>query len=263
MTEIPSVRATTIAVVKARFARPFVLGVGLLVVAACGGDGPEADSAGASVTRGLLSARSMENGPPAVRGPDGQEVEGGMVPLPELGFNRGSAQAPVRVIELSDYGCGYCRRFHLETFPSLRQEFVDAGIVEWKFLPYVTGMFDNSMAAVQAAECALEQSPDAFEALNERLWHEQSEWKGSGDAASVVRRWAVEAGVETLSFDSCVSQGRRLDRIATAGVVARDLGVRGTPTFIVVGYGPLQGALPLDTFRDILRAVHREAVSGE
>ena len=59
-------------------------------------------------------------------------------------------------------------------------------------------------------------------------------------------------------FDGCLAEDRRLDRIASATTLARQIGVRGTPTFVIIGYPPLQGALPLDVFQDILTAVHAE-----
>ncbi len=222
------------------------------LTAACGQDAsPDAERA-QDVTRGLLSAAggSANGGSAGARGPIRQ------LSVDVLGVDRGTAGAPIRVMELSDYGCGYCRRFHMETFPALDEEFVQTGIVEWKFLPYVTGMFDNSRAALRAAECTLEQSPEAFERLDDRLWEAQAEWKSSGEAAPLLRSWAVAAGADADAYDACHDEGRRLDRIAAAGEVARELGVRGTPTFFVVGYGPLQGALPLETFQQILRTIH-------
>ncbi|MEX0837048.1 MAG: thioredoxin domain-containing protein [Gemmatimonadota bacterium] len=230
-----------------------------LLVAACGGNGePAADSdAPANVTRGLLTAAGAEGGSTA-RGPSSGPLR--EVPLAELGFDRGVDGAPVQVIELSDYGCGYCRRFHMETFPALKEEFIETGMVEWKFVPYVTGMFDNSRAALRAAECSLEQSSELFERVNDRLWEDQGAWKSSGSAADLVREWALAAGVDAAAYDACQTEGRRLDRIEAAGGLARELGVRGTPTFLVVGYGPLQGALPLDSFRQILLSVHEDAV---
>lgn len=223
-----------------------------VLAAGCGQDAPPAaGQADADLTRGLLSATGAERrGPGPVR----------EIPLEELGFNRGSSEAVVRVIELSDYGCGYCRQFHMETFPALHSEFIESGMVEWKFLPYVTGMFDNSMAALRGAECALDQSADLFEQVNDRLWREQSAWKSSGDAPALVRDWARAAGVDLEAYDSCIGSGSRMDRIQASGEVARQLGVRGTPSFIVVGYGPLQGALPLETFQQILRSVHSDIV---
>lgn len=222
------------------------------LVTACGSEaGSEGDGA-QNVTRGLLSAAGAESGSQQQRsrGPIRQ------LPVEELGYDRGTAGAPIRVMELSDYGCGYCRRFHMETFPALEEEFIETGIVEWKFLPYVTGMFENSRTALRAAECTLEQSPEAFERLNDRLWEDQAEWKASGQAAELLRGWALEAGADAAGYDACHDEGRRLDRIAAADEVARELGVRGTPTFFVVGYGPLQGALPLETFQQILRSIH-------
>jgi protein-disulfide isomerase len=231
-----------------------------LFLAACGGDGEPAPGAEApaDVTRGLLSAAGA-GGESTARGQRAGPLR--EVPLAELGFDRGVEGAPVQVIEMSDYGCGYCRRFHMETFPTLKEEFIETGMVEWKFVAYVTGMFDNSRAALRAAECSLEQSPELFERVNDRLWEDQADWKSSGSAADLVREWSVAAGVDPAAYDQCHAEGRRLDRIETAGRVARELGVRGTPTFLVVGYGPLQGALPLDSFRQILQSVHQDQVA--
>ncbi|MEX2466486.1 MAG: thioredoxin domain-containing protein [Gemmatimonadota bacterium] len=240
--------------------RALLVMAALATFVACGAE-PEADNGAADVTRGLLSAAGA-NAPPPIPGPDGNPTPVRDVPVDDLGFNRGSSDAPVRVIEMSDYGCGYCRQFHIETFPSLREEFIETGMVEWKFVPYVTGMFDNSLPALRAAECTLEQSSETFEVVNERLWHDQAEWKRSGDAPGLVRSWVAAAGADMEAFDDCMASGRRFERIAAAGGLARQLGVRGTPTFLVVGYGPLQGALPLDTFRRVLGSVHQD-VTGQ
>ena len=162
------------------------------------------------------------------------------------------------MVEMSDYGCGYCRQFHQETFPTLLTDFIDSGMVEWKFVPYITGMFGNSLPATSAAECVYVQQEAAFERLNSRLWNEQGVWKSSEEPAEVIRPWVEELGIDMVIFDACIQGDERLDRIASATTLARQLGVRGTPTFVVLGYGPLQGALPLETFQDLLAAVHAD-----
>lgn len=240
--------------------RAIGLGFVFALFTACGAE-PDTGSSAADVTRGLLSAAGA-NAETANRAPGQRPSPVRDVSIEDLGFDRGSSDAPIRIIEMSDYGCGYCRQFHLETFPSLRAEFIDTGIVEWKFVPYVTGMFENSMPALRAAECTLEQSPDAFERLNEQLWHEQAAWKGSNDAAGLVRSWAGAAGADMERFDDCLANGRRADRITASAALAREMGVRGTPTFMVLGYGPLQGALPLDTFRRVLLSVQEQVIGG-
>jgi protein-disulfide isomerase len=222
----------------------------ILTLAACGAgdaDVPEArDTSG--TTQGLLT--------------QSREGQAARVDVASLGFNMGESESPVRVVEMSDYGCSYCRQFHMETFPTLLADYIETGKVEWKFLPFINGMFENSPAATEAAECALEQGPETFRVLNERLWSDQSVWKQSDEPGPVLRAMAMEAGVDGERFDSCLSSDRRMERIQASTSLAGQLGVRGTPTFFVVGYPPLQGALPLESFTEILDAVYAEAAGG-
>lgn len=178
--------------------------------------------------------------------------------LAQLGMDRGSDDAPVRIVEFSDYGCGYCRKFHEETWPVVLRDFVDTGKVEWKFLPYVSGMFGNTTAATTAAECVLEQGDTLFYAMNSRIWEHQAEWKRAANAPVILRGLAHESGADLMRYDSCLAQGRRTQRVQAAGALAREVGVRGTPTFFVVGYPPIQGALPTEAFVQVLNLVHAE-----
>lgn len=220
--------------------------VAALVGAAACADAPAKGAEGTeSATRELLAAASVTAEP--------QTLD-----LAQLGINRGSADAPVRIVEFSDYGCGYCRKFHEETWPVLLRDFVETGKVEWKFLSYVSGMFGNTTAASTAAECVLEQGDTLFHTMNNLIWVNQSEWKRAADPATVLRGLAHESGAELLRYDTCLSQGRRTQRVEGATSLARDIGVRGSPTFFVVGYPPIQGALPTDAFVQILNLVYAE-----
>ncbi|MDA0310760.1 MAG: thioredoxin domain-containing protein [Gemmatimonadetes bacterium] len=226
-----------------------------LGLAACD-PGAQGSSDTAATTQNLLTQTATTSLP------GGLEQQGPSIDVSLLGFNRGPEDALVRVVELSDYGCGYCRQFHMETFPTLLTDFMESGKVQWKFMPFITGMFENSLSATEGAECALEQSSDLFLVLNERLWTDQADWKKSDNPDAVVRTMATEAGVDMAAWDGCVAQDRRHDRIASATALAQQLGVRGTPTFFVVGYPPLQGALPTDAFQEILNTVYAEATGG-
>jgi protein-disulfide isomerase len=242
-----------------RFRTLTFLIVGATLAAACSGG--ELDETGTSdLTRSLLAQPAGDGSSTPTRG-DGSMLfdEGPRVPVEEVGFNRGVSGAPVKVVEMSDYGCGYCRQFHQETFPTLRTEFIESGMVEWKFVPYITGMFENSLVATEAAECTHLQDTEAFEVLNSRLWGSQPDWKGSEEPEVVVRAWVAELGIDMVAFDACLESDDRIDRIAEATILARQIGVRGTPTFVVIGYPPLQGALPLTMFQEILAAVHADA----
>lgn len=236
----------------------------VLAAGACGGsEASEADTT--PLTRTLLDTRptgamapssgSAEAGTAGAR-PNGQEPP---IDIAVLGINSGDSDALVRVVEMSDYGCGYCRQFHQRTWPTLREEFVGTGKVEWKFLPFVSGMFQNSPVATEGAECAMDQGRPVFDALNARLWDQQSAWKNASDPLPVVRHLAQESGADVAAWDACMSSDKRLQRVQAATALARQLGVRGTPTFFVVGYPPLQGALPTETFQQILSLAYEDA----
>lgn len=190
--------------------------------------------------------------------------DGPRVPVSNLGFNRGDTTAVLKVVELSDFGCGYCRQFHAETFPMIRNEFIGEGKVEWKFVPYVTGMFDNSLAVTEAGECVLRQDPVAYEILAARLWSFQQDWKGSDEPDVVVRQWVTEiSGVDMAEFDQCMTDDVTIPRIAQATTLARQIGVRGTPTFVPINWPPIQGALPTEVFRELLDAMHGQELERQ
>jgi len=234
-----------------------------LAIAAC------ADRPGAGAPRTDTTSEELLSSVPSGESAEASEVPAGIatpkqaeLDIAVLGFDRGSHDAPVRVIEMSDYGCGYCRKFHEETWPVLREQFVDAGKIEWKFLPFVSGMFKNSSYATRAAECVMEQGREVFEAMNTRIWNGQKEWKGSADPAPTLRSFAGDVGADLGRYDSCLAEGRRDQRVSAATSLAHQVGVRGTPTFFVVGYPPLQGALPTEAFQQVLTMVYADATGA-
>ncbi len=179
--------------------------------------------------------------------------------LSDLGFDTGSPDAPVKVVELSDFGCGYCRVFTIETYPILYDEYIRTGKVHWKFVPTILGMFQNSVAATFAAECAGEQG--MFEQMHWRLYQDQSEWKREDDPDPIFHRYAEEEGFDVGRFATCLAGDWRAARVRADMRVGRELGVRGTPMFLIDGY-PVSGALPVQMFRDILDIQLREKGVG-
>ena len=179
--------------------------------------------------------------------PDEQEAR--PLDINQMGYDRGEADAPVRVMEISDFGCGYCRRFHEETFPTLLESYVEAGLVRWKFLPFVLGRFPNGLEAAIAGECGGEQGQ--FFVMQGRLFADQSGWKGSSDPFPFFARITEEEGLDVNRYNQCVEGGWRESALRNNIRLGREIGVRGTPTFLIEG-APVSGAIPLETFRDIL-----------
>ncbi len=219
-----------------------------VVAVGCGGDG-EAGGAGGNPSGAILSAMLAEGGTTAL--PPALEV-----PLAELGFDLGAATAPISVIEFSDYGCGFCRRFHTETFPGLRRDYIDAGRVRWKYVTYVSGMFANGLPAAFAAECAGEQ--ELFTPVSNDLYERQSEWKSLGDPFAFFQTLATEAGADADRFTSCLTEARPEDRVRSGVVAGRTLGVRGTPSFVINGVLPVMGAQPREYWDTVFTSIEAE-----
>ena len=177
------------------------------------------------------------------------------IPLEELGFDFGSDDAPISVIEFSDYGCGYCRRFHTETFPTLMKDYIETGKVRWKYVTYVSGMFANGLPAALVAECAGEQGH--FAPMSDLFFERQQDWNRLNDPLPVFKEIAREVGVDPDQLQTCLDEEHPKARIRSGIVSGRRLGLRGTPAFLANGV-PLMGAQPLRWWVEFFNAVEDE-----
>jgi protein-disulfide isomerase len=236
-----------------RWRPSLILALLMVSMAACGGEreAVQAQTSPADTLLGMMlqSAKEEQSAPrptsPRID-PDPQQVR-----VSEMGYNLGSPDAPLKVLEFSDFGCGYCRRFHEESFPTIKRIYIDGGFVEWKFIPFVIGMFPNGLEASLASECAGEQ--DQFFPMQKRLFESQRGWRSSEDPNAFFAQLAEEEGLDVDRFTGCLAGNWRENRVRANIRLGQQAGVQGTPLFIIDG-GPLPGALPLDSFRLILDA---------
>ncbi len=173
-----------------------------------------------------------------------------------VGHVTGAADAPITVIEFSDYGCGYCSRFTRESFPALYKEFIDAGSVRWVHLPFVLGKFPNAELAAAAAVCASEQGESVFQATHQTLFRRQAEWRSTADAAALLRGWVEAAGGDGEALAACLEDDRPRADLARVEEIAMRANVAATPTFFVNGQR-VEGALPLEAFQEGFRSMLR------
>jgi protein-disulfide isomerase len=162
----------------------------------------------------------------------------------------GPANAPVTIVEFTDYDCPFCRRHYQLTFPQIMEKYGSQVRYVLRHFPLVS-MHPDAAKAAEAAECAGQEG---------RFWEfHDLVMRGvpSLDAGS-LKQYAAEIGVNTEAFNRCLDDG------AMAATVQRDLrdgymhGVRGTPNFFVNGYS-LSGAQPLEVFTAYIEA----ALSGD
>ncbi len=169
----------------------------------------------------------------------------------------GSPRAKVTVLEFADFGCPYCARFALGSYPRLASEFVATGKVRWVFVPFLLGMFPNGEPAARAGQCAAEQGSAAFTRMHDVLYAQQTVWKGAGDPSQAFGELAGVAHLDRRRFAACLGGAAAAQRTRSAGELADRLGVGATPTFFINGQR-VEGAIPVEEFRAALA----QAVEG-
>jgi protein-disulfide isomerase len=159
---------------------------------------------------------------------------------------RGSADAPVTIIEFSDFQCPYCGRFATETFPAIDEAYIASGQVRVGYQHFAF-LGDESRWAAEAAECAAEQQ--AFWEYHDLLFRSQSGENRGAFNKDNLKALAQALGLNAESFNGCLDSGRYASLVTGETQAAQQLGVRSTPTFLVNGH-PVLGAQPFDVFAE-------------
>ncbi|MCS6844646.1 MAG: DsbA family protein [Caldilineales bacterium] len=170
---------------------------------------------------------------------------------------KGSPNAPITIVEYSDYQCPFCQRFTLQTLPALLQEYVEKGQVRLVFKDFpLNQIHPQAQKAAEAARCVRELAgnDDAYWQMHDLLFAGQGEWSGQANANAIFADYAVRLGVERSAFDACLSSGRHEAAVLADLQEGLELGVRGTPTFFINGQ-IFMGAQPLQNFRQAIATV--------
>lgn len=168
--------------------------------------------------------------------------------LERVGYALGAASAETVVIQFVDFSCSVCGRFARSSFPVLRDEYVNTGLVRWVIVPFVLGSFRNSEPALRAAVCAGEQG--RFWEYHDRLFSHQA-WQAARDPAAALAAYARELGADERLFAECYAAAQTRRRVRSAGLAAANRKVNATPTFFIHGTRVI-GAPPLKEFRQLL-----------
>lgn len=171
------------------------------------------------------------------------------VDLTGVGYDKGRPDAPITIVEFSDFGCPFCGSHARQTMPSLEREFIATGKVFYKYVPFVMGMFPNGQQAARTAECAAEQGQ--FWPMHDKLYAVQNDWKRSLSPFDLLQGYAAELGLDRERFRACYTKYEFHPRTRTTNERADQLGIRATPT-IFVNDRAIEGALPLPQFRQLL-----------
>lgn len=155
----------------------------------------------------------------------------------------GPADAPIVLVEFSDYQCPFCTRWHNEVFEPLMAAYPGQIRLVYRHLP-LTSIHPDAFSAAEAALCAGEQNSywEFHNALFEARY-------GLGQAAYI--QYATDLGLDLNAFTECLQSDRQEQAVRADMEAAVNLGINGTPTFFLNGLR-IVGAMPLDYFKQVV-----------
>jgi protein-disulfide isomerase len=157
---------------------------------------------------------------------------------------KGDANAPVTIIEFSDFECPFCARFYSQTLKQLEKEYIDTGKVKLVFRDFPLSFHQNAQKAAEAAECSEDQGK--FWEMHDIIFENQQSL-----SISSLKQWAVQIGLDTVQFNSCLDSGKYYREVQNDFKDGASYGVSGTPNFFINGIS-LVGAHPFDAFKEII-----------
>lgn len=165
---------------------------------------------------------------------------------------QGNPDAPVLIEEFSSYHCTFCALYFRETYARLTATYADSGQIQYVFRDYPLPNQQQSILAAEAASCAGETGgADAYWNMHDLLFTHQSTWSGTENTTEIFKSYAVQLGLDSVTFNQCLDSHATLAEIEADAAEGRQRGVSGTPTFFVNGQ-LLVGAQPFEVFANII-----------
>jgi protein-disulfide isomerase len=235
-----------------------ILVIGLLMALLCtqaSGEGLSREQGDAIVSelrqiRQILEKQQKVDAAPAAPAPP-QKVQ------LKLGkeYSLGRSDAPLVMVEYTDYQCPFCSRFYTTTFNELKKQYIDTGKLRFISRDYPLDFHQHSLKAAEATRCAGEQ--DKFWELKDSLMINYARM-----SPEVITSLAKDAKLNMDKFQACMDSGRYVSGIKDEVAVAGAIGINGTPSFVIGkvtgdrldGY-LIVGAQPLSGFESLMKKV--------
>ena len=166
----------------------------------------------------------------------------------------GRQDAPVTLVEFSDYQCPFCQRFFSAVLPELKRDYIDTGKVRYIFKDYpLEQIHAQAQKAAEAARCAGDQGK--YWEMHDQLFRHQQTL-----STSQLSGYAGALALDTTEFDACLTSGKYVSLIETERTDGTLAGFQGTPGFIVakttannaVEGTAVHGAQPVTVFRALI-----------
>lgn len=194
----------------------------------------------------LLERQQLQQQAAAATGP--QPNEKVSFSLPEDSYAIGREDAPLVLVEYTDYQCPFCRQFHITAYDELKKNYIDTGKIRFVTRDFPLEMHENAKRAAIAARCAGDQGH--FWELRHVMIVNASQLK-SDNIETYVRDLNLDLG----KFDACMANDKYRLMVERELAEGQAIGVSATPSFVLgrlsgdkVDGVRLVGAMPYSVF---------------
>lgn len=181
----------------------------------------------------------------------GSTAKSGLMQAGSLGDKvLGKDDAPVTIVEYASLTCSHCANFHANTFPALKEKYIDTGKVKLIFREFPLDPL--STAASMMARCSTEQR---YFPLVSVLFQSQRQWAGSDKPLDELLAIARQAGFTQESFEACLKDQKiyeGLNEVKKRGAEVH--GVNSTPTFFINGE-IRRGDMPIEEIDKVVELI--------
>jgi protein-disulfide isomerase len=160
-----------------------------------------------------------------------------------VGPSKGTASAPITIVEFSDYECPFCGKVE-PIVKELLQTY--EGKIRLVYREFPLAMHEHAQKAAEAALCALDQGK--YWELHEKLFENQRALE-----VADLKGYAKSVGLDAAKFDPCLDGSAHAKDVAASQKAGEEAGVSGTPAFFINGR-PLFGAVPIEKFKEVIDA---------
>lgn len=216
-----------------------------------GSAGPMTEEQGEAILNELKQIRLLldqqvrqtgVNLPPAIPSPQRATIQ------VNSAYTLGREDAPLTLVEFTDYQCPFCRDFHMTTFEQLKKTYIEAGTLRFISRDLPLEFHPHASKAAQAARCAGEHG---------KYWEARHLFILNAQTLSpeMITTLVNDLGIDSAQFQACLESERYKQAVLEDTTAARSAAITGTPTFVLgrTANGTLEGPLiigaqPFETF---------------
>lgn len=176
----------------------------------------------------------------------------------------GRQDAPVTLVEFTDYQCPFCKRHFSTVYPSLKKDYIDSGKLRYVLRDFpIASLHPQAKKGHEAAHCAREQNK--FWEMHHILFENSKDF-----SLPALKRYAQQIGLNGDQFNACLESGKYAPEVEKEIAEGTEAGVRGTPSFFIgpTGSGEkitgtmVTGAQPFARFKQVIEEVLKVATQG-